>query len=66
MNKVHLALHPSERVVTTAAAQVYAAYIAAGLVREGNEEEWMQRAVREAIRIAQLCDEAITSDNELG
>ena len=66
MEKTYLSLRPSEQVVATAASHIFSAYIASGLVREGNEEEWMQRSVREAIRIAELADESITSDNELG
>ena len=44
MPRVTLTLHPSEAVVIRAAAQIYAAYITAGRVKEGSEKEWMQRA----------------------
>ena len=66
MSKVYLSLRQSERAVTKAAAQVYSAYIAAGQVPEGSEDEWIKRSVDAAIRIAQLCDESITSDGEMG
>jgi hypothetical protein len=65
MGKVYLALRPSEQVVARCAAEIFAAYISVGLVREGNEGEWIKRSVREAIEIARLADESITSDNEV-
>lgn len=65
MGKTYLRLKPSEQIVTSSAAQIFAAYIGAGLVREGSESEWIERSVREAIEIARLTDAAVTSDNEL-
>ena len=37
MNKSHLRLQPSEGIVVHAASRIYAAYIAAGRVPEGEE-----------------------------
>ncbi len=65
MKKTYLALRPSEAIVAQSAATIFAAYISAGLVREGSENEWMHRSVREAIRLAQLTDSAVTSDDEV-
>ena len=65
MTKTYLSLKPSEIAVTQAAATIFAAYISTGLVREGSEDEWMKRAVHEAVRIAKLTDTAITSDDEM-
>jgi hypothetical protein len=65
MDKVYLTLRPSEQVVTRSAAGIFAAYIAAGLVRDGSESEWIERSVREAIEIARLTDSLIVSDNEM-
>lgn len=64
MAKMALSLQPSESVVVQAAASIYAAYITAGKVTEGREEEWMKRSIREAFFIARTTDDAITSDNE--
>lgn len=64
MAKMALTLHPSESVVVRAAAAIYAAYIAAGKVPEGQNEEWMKRSIQEAIFIARATDDAIVSDNE--
>jgi len=66
MPKISLSLQPSEAVVVRAAAMIYAAYITAGSVPAGQEEEWMGRAVREAIWIARTADDAIQSDTEMG
>lgn len=64
MAKTALTLHPSEAVVVRAAAAIYAAYIVAGKVPEGQNEEWMKRSIKEAFFIARTTDEAIVSDNE--
>ena len=64
MAKIAISLQPSEAVVVRAAASIYAAYIAAGRVPEGQEEPWMSRSIREAIWIARTADDAIQSDNE--
>lgn len=66
MSKIYLTLRPSEGIVTQAAATLYAAYQSSGRVAEGTEEEWMTRAVEEAIQLAQRCDQRITSDGEMG
>ncbi len=65
MDRVYLTLKPSEQVVTRAAADIFSAYIAAGLVREGSESEWIERSVREAIEIAKLADDLIVGDDEM-
>ena len=64
MAKLALSLQPSESVVVRAAAEIYSAYIIAGRVPEGQEKEWMERAIREAAWIARTTDDAIQSDNE--
>lgn len=66
MVKPTLSLQSSEAVVTQSACSIYAAYIAAGRVTDGQESEWMQRSLREAFAIAKLADESIQSDHELG
>jgi hypothetical protein len=66
MAKPSLTLHPSETAVFRAAATIYAAYIAAGRVKEGAEKEWMQRSLDEALWMARTADDMIHSDNEMG
>jgi hypothetical protein len=66
MAKSYLKLQQSEAVVIRSAAQIYAAYIAAGRVADGEEAEFMQRAIRDAIRIAKATDEAVVADEETG
>jgi len=61
----HLKLQHSESIVVQAAAQIYSAYIAAGRVADGEEARWMERSIREAIRIARATDSAIISDEEI-
>ncbi|MBC8870408.1 MAG: hypothetical protein H8E44_13380 [Planctomycetes bacterium] len=61
----HMKLQHSESVVVQAAAQIYAAYISAGRVPEGEEAQWMKRSIREAIQIAHATDAAVISDEEI-
>jgi len=65
MTRPYLTLQPSEQVIVTAAAGIYAAYIAAGRVEGGQESEWMNVSIKAAIRIARVTDEAIQADKEL-
>jgi hypothetical protein len=58
-------LQPSEGIVAQAAATIYAAYIAAGRVPEGQEHAWIRRSIQESFTIARLTDEALHSDGEV-
>jgi len=64
MTKPDITLEPSKGVVSQMAAQIYAAYITRGTVKEGEEATWMQRSIREAVRIARTVDASIESDDE--
>lgn len=61
----HMKLQQSESVVIQAAAQIYSAYIIAGKVGDGEEDQWMSRSIKEAIRLALATDDAIISDEEV-
>lgn len=61
----HLKLQHSESVVLTAASRIYAAYISAGKVAEGEEDKMMARSIKEAIKLAVATDDAIISDGEM-
>lgn len=65
MTKPNLTLQPSKGVVTQAAAQVYAAYVAAGRVKDEDADDWMKRAIREVYAIARAVDSSFYSDNEM-
>ena len=60
-----LKLQQSEAVVVHAASRIYAAYITAGKVQDGKEDEWIKRSIRDAIRMAQATDDAVISDDEV-
>lgn len=64
MAKPDITLEPSKGVISQMAARIYAAYITRGAVREGEEADWMQRSIREAVRIAKTVDASIESENE--
>ena len=64
MTKPDITLEPSKGVVSQMAAQIYAAYVTRGAVKDGEEANWMQRSIREAVRIAKTVDVSIESDDE--
>lgn len=65
MSKPNITLRPSKAIITQAAAEVYAAYIAAGRVEDFETEEWIKRSIREAFTIAKTVDASFSSDNEM-
>jgi hypothetical protein len=66
MAKPYLSLQPSELAVAQSAATIYAAYVAAGRVPEGKENDWIRKSIGEAFTIARLTDESMHSDDEMG
>ena len=65
MEKSTLTLQPSEQAVVEAASRIYAAYIVSDQVQEGQEQGWLERALREAVWLAQHADNRVTSDDEM-
>lgn len=65
MAKPYIALQPSEAVLVSSAAQIYAAYVIAGHVQNGQEQQWLQRSLNEALLIARTVDEKIQADAEM-
>lgn len=65
MAKTYLSLTKSERSLIVAASQIYAAYIQAGRVPDGEKAAWMERAVQEALELARICDGSVVSDGEM-
>jgi len=61
----YFSLQPSEKAVFQCASQIYAAYICAGKVTEDNRKEYHKIAIKDAIRIGQMVEKAIESDDEL-
>ena len=65
MKPPYLTLQPSEQTIVTAAATIYAAYIVAGHIKDGQEAAWMDRALKATFRIAKVTDETVQADKEL-
>ena len=65
MQKNKVSLQVSECAVFRVAGNIYAAYLTAGKVSEGDEKKWMDRALTEAIKLAQMSDARVQSDSEL-
>lgn len=65
MQKIKISLQPTEGLIFQAAARIYAAYLGQGKVSAGDEKKWMERALHEALQLAQLTDVRVQSDKEL-
>jgi hypothetical protein len=65
MTKPDVTLQPSKGIVTQAAAQIYAAYVASERVPDDDVDTWLKRSIREAITIARIVDVSVQSDQEL-
>jgi hypothetical protein len=65
MAKAYLRLQPSEVAVLHSASTIYAAYIQNGQVSEENTDEYLQRSLREALRLALTAERAIIAEGEV-
>ena len=65
MQKNKVSLQVSECAVFQVAGNIYAAYLQTGSVPKGDEKKWMDRALTEAIELAQMTDARVQSDSEL-
>ena len=65
MAKTYLTLQPSEVAVVDAASRIFAAYVSSGRVKDEDVERWMERSIREAIRIALTTEKIIIAENEM-
>lgn len=57
MTKSYFNLPDSEAVLVQSAVNLYAAYIVAGRVLEGEEKDWMRRSLKEVMSFAKTIDE---------
>lgn len=63
--KKNLKLQPTEAAVFHAASRIYSAYIVSRQVEDQESEVWMNRAIAEAIEMADKTDRLVVSDDEL-
>jgi len=63
MTKPDITLERSKGVVSEMAAGIYSAHIVRGDVRDGEETKWIERSIREAVRIAKTVDASIETDD---
>ena len=63
-NEAYFSLQHSESVVAQMAATIFAAYVQTGGVSEETENDYIQRATRIALKMADYTDKLIKSDEE--
>ena len=52
MAQTHISLKPTEQAIVTAAATIFAGYLTAGRVTEGDEDKWLKQSITDAAIIA--------------
>ncbi len=61
-NLQYLHLLPSKSIVAQMAATIFAGFVQKGELREGNEDELVERAVALAIKLANRTEAQVTTD----
>lgn len=64
-SSTYLSLQPSEKSILDAASRIYAAYISSNQVVQGQEKDYMRRAIHEAVALAHYIEDAVLSDTEI-
>jgi hypothetical protein len=62
--KPYVTLQPTEQTILLAAATIYAAYLTADKVPNG-EEELMNQSIKAAFRMCRVIDASVQADKEL-
>ena len=65
MNKTYLTLQGTEQALVNAASTIYAGYLQAGRVPEGEEAHWMKRSVTESLASAKAIEELTIAEGEM-
>ena len=65
MSKTYLTLQGTEQALVNAASTIYAGYIQAGRVSEGEEAAWMKRSIDEALAIAKQIEDLTVAEGEM-
>ena len=63
MAKTDITLEPSKGVISEMAAHIYSAYIIRGEMNAGEEDQFMERSIREALRIAKTVDRSVETED---
>ena len=58
-------LQPSEMAIFRAAADIFSGYVAAGQVSDANESEMMEKSIKIAMKMADVVDRSVRSDDEI-
>jgi hypothetical protein len=61
----YFSLQPSEMAMFKCASQIFAAYVCSDKVTEANRKDYHKIAIKDAIRIGQIVEKNIESDDEL-
>ncbi len=58
-------LQPSEMAIFSVAGNIYASYISSGRVTEQTETEMIKKSIEASIKIANIVEKTVQSDNEV-
>ncbi len=60
-----LKLQHSESVVAHVASRIFSAYIASGQIVDQDENAWIKKSIKQAIKLCVATDEMVISDEEV-
>jgi hypothetical protein len=59
-------LQPSEMAIFRSASDIYAAHVSVGHVAEGSEDEYIKKSISVSLKICDIVERKVVSDDELG
>ena len=65
-NQVRVRLEPSEMAIFRSASDIFAAHVAAGNVKDGEEDEYTKKSISVSLKICDIVEDKVISDSELG
>ena len=63
MAEPEITMEPSKGVISAMAARIYSAYVVRGDVQEGEEDRYMKRSIRAAVRIAKTVERSVETED---
>lgn len=63
--KTYIRLQTNETKVYHAASRIYASYVASNQINENNDDNLMKKAIEKAIKLAEMTDSMVLSDDEM-
>ena len=63
--RLSVQLAPTEVSILAAASQIYSAFIISGKTNQDNEAKYMQKAIKQAMKMSTAIDESVKAEDEI-